>query len=228
MRGWVDAWMSDETMAMLLGKKVGMTQVYDESGKLLPVTVIQAGPCSVMQVKTTKTDGYNAIQLGLDDIKQSRRKNPQIGHAKKANTVPKRFTREMRLPNEAELAYKVGESITVSAFAEDKYVDVVGTSKGKGFAGVMKRYGFKGFPASHGTERKHRAPGSQAGYATDRGHGGSIKKGKKMAGHMGNRRVTTKGHRLAAIDEKNNLLVVKGSVPGPAGGYVIVRSAKKG
>ena len=221
-------WMSDETMAMLLGKKVGMTQVYDESGKMLPVTVIQAGPCSVMQVKTAKTDGYSAVQLGFEDIKQSKRKNPQVGHAKKAKTAPKRFVREMRLADDAEVAYKVGESITVSAFAEDKYVDVVGTSKGKGFAGVMKRYGFRGFPASHGTERKHRAPGSISSFASDAGGSGGPKKGKKMAGHMGNSRVTTKSHRLAAIDEKNNLLVVKGSVPGPAGGYVIVRSAKKG
>jgi large subunit ribosomal protein L3 len=129
--------MSDETMAMLLGKKVGMTQVYDESGKLLGVTVIQAGPCSVMQVKTAKTDGYSAVQLGFEDIKQSRRKNSQVGHAKKAKTAPKKFVREMRLADEAEVDYKVGESITVSAFAEDKYVDVVGTSKGKGFAGVQ-------------------------------------------------------------------------------------------
>jgi large subunit ribosomal protein L3 len=214
-------------MAMLLGKKVGMTQIYDESGKLLPVTVIQAGPCTVMQVKTAQTDGYGAVQLGLDDIKQSRRKKPQVGHAKKADTTPKRFIREMRLPENVEPPYKVGDSVTVSAFAKDKYVDVVGTSKGKGFAGPMKRHGFKGMPDSHGTERKHRSPGSQAGYGTDRGHGGSIKKGKKMGGHMGHHRVTTKGHRLAAIDEKNNLLVVKGSVPGPSGGYVIVRSAKK-
>ncbi len=217
----------DEKMAMLLGKKVGMTQVYDESGKLLPVTVIQAGPCKVMQVKTAETDGYSAIQLGLDDIKQSRRKSPQVGHAKKAKAVPKRFVREMRLADDAEVAYKVGESITVSAFADDKYVDVVGTSKGKGFAGVMKRYGFKGFPASHGTERKHRAPGSISSFASGAGGSGGPKKGKKMAGHMGNSRVTAKGHKLAAIDEENNLLVVKGSVPGPAGGYVIVRSAKK-
>jgi large subunit ribosomal protein L3 len=214
-------------MAMLLGKKVGMTQVYDEKGKILPVTVIQAGPCIVMQVKTAQTDGYIAIQLGLDDVKQSRRKNPQVGHAKKANTAPKRFIREMRLPDKAEPAYKVGDSITVSTFAEDKYVDVIGTSKGKGFAGAMKRYHFKGLPASHGTERKHRSAGSQAGYGTDRGHGGNIKKGKKMPGHMGHCRATAKNHILAAIDEKNNLLVIKGTVPGPAGGYVIVRSTKR-
>jgi len=214
-------------MAMLLGKKVGMTQVYDESGKLLPVTVIQTGPCVVMQVKTTETDGYNAVQLGFDDVKPSRRKNPQIGHAQKADTAPKRFVREMRLPEEAEPSYKIGDSITVSVFAENKSVDVVGTSKGKGFAGVMKRHGFAGFPASHGTERKHRAPGSISSFASDAGHGGKPKRGKKMAGHMGNRRVTTKNHRLVAIDEEKNLLVVKGAVPGPAGGYCLVRSAKK-
>jgi large subunit ribosomal protein L3 len=214
-------------MAMLLGKKVGMTQVYDESGKLLPVTVIQAGPCVVMQVKTTETDGYNAVQLGFDDVKPSRRKNPQVGHAQKANTAPKKFIREMRLPEEAEPSYKFGDSITVSVFAENKSVDVVGTSKGKGFAGVMKRHGFAGFPASHGTERKHRAPGSISSFASDAGHGGKPKRGKKMAGHMGNRRVTTKNHRVVAIDEEKNLIVVKGAVPGPAGGYCLVRSAKK-
>lgn len=214
-------------MAMLLGKKVGMTQVYDESGRLLPVTVIQAGPCAVMQVKTIQTDGYNAVQLGYDDVKPSRRKNPEVGHTKKANTVPKRFVREMRLPNDTEPEYKPGDSITVSVFVEENLVDVAGTSKGKGFAGVMKRHGFSGFPASHGTERKHRAPGSISSFASNAGHGGGPKKGKKMAGHMGNCCVTTKGHRLVAIDEEKNLLVVKGSVPGPAGGYVIVCSAKK-
>lgn len=214
-------------MAMLLGKKIGMTQVYDESGKLLPVTVIQAGPCTVMQVKMTKTDGYNAVQLGFDGIKPSRRKNSQIGHSKKAKTEPKKFVREMRLPNEVKPEYKIGDSITVRVFAENEYVDVLGTSKGKGFTGVMKRYGFGGFPASHGTERKHRAAGSIASFGTDSGHGGNIKKGKRMAGHMGNCKVTAKNHRLVAIDEKKNLLVVKGSVPGPAGGYCVVRSAQK-
>jgi large subunit ribosomal protein L3 len=214
-------------MAILLGKKVGMTQVYNELGKLLPVSVIQAGPCVVMQVKSAETDGYNAIQLGFDEVKPVRRKKPQIGHAKKANTEPKKFVKEMRLPDDVEQQYKAGDSVKVSVFSGDKSVDVVGTSKGKGFAGVMKRYGFGGFPASHGTERKHRAPGSQAGYGTDRGHGGNIKKGKKMAGHMGDCRVTTKNHDLVAIDEEKNLLIVKGSIPGPAGGYCIIRSAKK-
>ena len=212
---------------MLLGKKVGMTQVYDESGRMLAVTVIQAGSCAVMQVKNTETDGYNAVQFGFDDVKPSRRKNPQVGHAKKANTTPKRFVREMRLPDDAEPEYKAGDCLTVSVFAEEKSVDVTGTSKGKGFAGVMKRHGFSGFPASHGTERKHRAPGSISSFASNAGHGGGPKKGKKMAGRMGSCRVTTKTHSVVAIDEEKNLLVVKGSVPGPAGGYVIVRSAKK-
>ncbi len=204
-----------------------MTQVYDDSGRLLPVTVIEAGPCAVMQVKMMETDGYNAVQLGFDDVKPSRRKKPQIGHAQKSKTAPKSLVREMRLPDDAEPDYKVGDSLTVSVFAENKYIDVVGISKGKGFAGVMKRHGFHGFPASHGTERKHRAPGSISSFASDAGGGGSLKKGKKMAGHMGNRRVTTKNHSLVSIDEERNLLVVKGPVPGPAGGYVIVRTAKK-
>ena len=214
-------------MIMLLGKKVGMTQVYDEMGRLLPATVIHAGPCTVMQVKTIQTDGYNAVQLGYDGVKPSRMKKPQVGHAQKAGTTPKRLVREMRLPDEVEPDYKVGDSVTVSVFAEDKFVDVVGTSKGKGFAGVMKRHGFGGFPASHGTERKHRAAGSISSFASDAGHGGNLKKGKKMAGHMGNCRVTTKGHILIAIDEEKNLLVVKGSIPGPSGGYVTIKTAKK-
>jgi len=214
-------------MAMLLGKKVGMTQVYDEAGNLVPVTVIQAGPCVILQVKTAQTDGYNAVQLGFDDVKPSRRKKPEIGHAKKAGTTPTRFVREMRLPDGAEQPCETGSSVTVAVFSQDKSVDVVATSKGKGFAGVMKRHGFGGMPGSHGTERKHRSPGSIAGFGTDRGHSGKLKKGKKMAGHMGNRRATAKNHKLVAIDQEKNLLVVKGSVPGPAGGYCLVRSAKK-
>ena len=214
-------------MAMLLGKKVGMTQVYDESSNLLPVTIIQAGPCTVMQVKTTQTDGYNAVQMGFDDVKPSRRKNSQTGHSKKAKTEPKKFIREMRLPNDVKQEYKIGDSLTIEVFAENEYIDVVGTSKGKGFAGVMKRHGFGGFPSSHGTERKHRTSGSIASFGTDRGHGGNIKKGKKMAGHMGSRRITAKNHQIVAVDEQKNLLAVKGSIPGPAGGYCIVRSAKK-
>ncbi|MHC4629057.1 MAG: 50S ribosomal protein L3 [Planctomycetota bacterium] len=214
-------------MAMLLGKKVGMTQVYNEAGDLVPVTVIQAGPCVVTQAKTIETDGYNALQLGFDEVKPVRRKKPAIGHAEKANTTPKRLVREMRLADDAEQQYEAGDSLTVSVFAEDKFVDVVGTSKGKGFAGVMKRHGFGGFPASHGTERKHRAPGSIASHASDAGHGPGPKRGKRMPGHLGNVQVTAKNHELVSVDEEKNLLIVKGSVPGAAGGYCIIRTAQK-
>jgi len=214
-------------MGMLLGKKIGMTQVYDESDQLLPVTVIAAGPCPVLQVKTVETDGYNAVQMGYDDIKESRRKKPQVGHSEKANTVPKRFVKEIRLSDETESDYKIGDSITVAVFVDDTNVDVIGTSKGKGFAGVMKRHGFGGFPASHGTKRRHRAPGAISSFASDAGHGGNLKKGKKMPGHMGHVRVTAKNHSLVSVDEENDLIVVKGNVPGPAGGYVIVRSSQK-
>ena len=213
-------------MAMLLGKKVGMTRVYDEAGRLVPVTVIQAGPCMVTQVKTSETDGYSAVQLGFDDVKPSRRRQSEVGHARKANTSPKRFIKEWRLADKAESPYKTGDAITVSAFAGTKLVDVIGTSKGKGFAGVMKRHGFKGFPATHGTERKHRAPGSIASRAVNAGLGGGVKRGKRMAGHMGHEQVTSKNHVLVAIDEEKNLLIVKGTVAGPAGGYCVVKTAK--
>jgi len=209
---------------MLLGKKIGMTRVYD-NGKILPVTVIQAGPCTITQVKTEETDGYNAVQMGYDDVKENRRKKPALGHAKKANAICKKFTRELRLESEPE--HKAGDEVTVEAFAEVKYVDVIGTSKGKGFAGTMKRHGFGGFPASHGCERKHRAPGSISSYASDAGHGGNLKKGKRMAGQMGNVKVTTRNHGLVSIDAENGVLVVKGAVPGPSGGYVVVRESKK-
>jgi large subunit ribosomal protein L3 len=215
-------------MAMLLGKKVGITQVYDQEGRLLPVTVIQAGPCAVMQVKTIETDGYNAVQMGFDDVKPTRAKEPQIGQAAKANVVPKRFVREMRLGKDAQCEYKSGDTVTVSVFSDVKKVDITGTSKGKGFAGVMKRYHFGGFPGSHGTERKHRHPGSIASHGSDRGHGGNLKKGKRMGGHLGHDKVTTKNHNVVSIDEGRNLIVIKGSVPGPAGGYVVVRTSQKG
>jgi large subunit ribosomal protein L3 len=212
-------------MAMLLGKKIGMTQIYDESGKMIPVTVIQAGPCKVMQVKSPETDGYGSLQLGFDDVKESRVKKPAQGHANKAETSPKRFVREWRLGSTEESEYGLGDEIGVSAFSEIKFVDISGTSKGKGYTGVMKRHGFGGFPASHGTERKHRAPGSISSHASDAGHGGNVKKGKRMAGRMGGARVTSKHHRLVSIDEQQNLLVVKGAVPGPSGGYVEIRSS---
>jgi large subunit ribosomal protein L3 len=214
-------------MAMLLGKKIGMTQYYAEGGKMIPVTVIQTGPCVVMQIKDGGADGYKAVQMGFEDVKQNRIKKPAMGHAKVAKTTPKRFVREMRLGDSDQIDVEAGQVLTVSAFSDIKFVDVIGTSKGKGNAGVMKRHGFGGFPASHGCERKHRAPGSQASYGTDAGHGGNIKKGKRMAGRMGGERVTSKSHDVVSIDEERNLLVVKGSIPGASGGYVIVRKSNK-
>jgi len=214
-------------MAMLLGKKVGMTQVYDDGGNLLTVTVIEAGPCTVTQLRTKETDGYSAVQMGYGEVKKSRQKQAAIGHAKKAKTSPRKFVREMRLSDDAEAECNIGDIFTVSVFAENKFVDVTGTSKGKGFAGAMKRHGFGGFPASHGCKRRHRAPGAISSFASDAGHGGNLKRGKKMAGHMGNCTITTKNHGLISIDEERNLLVVKGSVPGPAGGYVVINSSKK-
>jgi large subunit ribosomal protein L3 len=178
-----------------------------------------------MQVKTVETDGYNAVQLGFDDVKASRIIKSAEGHAKKANATSKKFVRESKL-GQTESPYKPGDVVTVEAFKEVKFVDVTGTSKGKGFAGVMKRHGFGGFPASHGTERKHRAPGSIAGHTANRGWGGKPAKGKRMSGHMGNVKITSKNHTLVSVDVENNLLVVKGSVAGPCGGYVIVKQSK--
>lgn len=213
-------------MVMLLGKKIGMTQVYDEAGKIVPVTVIQAGPCKVTQVKTAETDGYSAIQLGFGEVKESRRKKPAVGHAKKADVVVQKFVREMRLVNGAESELSLGDEVKVSAFADVTYVDVAGVSKGKGFAGCMKRHGFGGFPASHGCKRRHRAPGSISSHGSDLGHGGNVKKGKRMAGHMGHVRITTKNHQLVSIDEERNLLIVKGGIAGPSGTFVEIRTAK--
>ncbi len=209
----------------LLAKKVGMTRVINAEGDVTPVTVMQAGPCTVLQVKNTETDGYNAVQLGFEDVKPHRSTKPLIGHAGKAGTGPKRSSREIRLADEPAVA--LGDVVTVGAFeeAEVKFVDVVGTTKGKGFAGGMKRWGFGGQLASHGVERKHRSPGSIGGHA-NLGTGRNIKKGKKMAGHMGSARKTERCLELVAVDKENNLLLVKGSVPGPNGGLLFVRQAK--
>ena len=216
-------------MAMLLGKKVGMTQVYDQSGKLLPVTVIQAGPCPVLQVKTKETDGYNAVQMGFDDVKEVTHQQACRRSCEKGRGDCKKIYQGDEAGRKVNSRnYKQGDAITVSVFSENSFVDVVGVSKGKGFQGVMKRYKFAGMPNSHGTERKHRSPGSIAGYGTDRGHGGDIKKGKRMAGHMGHCRITSKNHRVVSVDAGENLLVLKGSVPGPEGGFVVVKSARKG
>jgi large subunit ribosomal protein L3 len=212
--------------AALLGKKIGMTRVYTAAGVSVPVTVIQAGPCPVLQVKAADgPDGYNAVQIGFDDVKAHRTTLPIIGHAGKAGTGPKRFIREVRLDEKP--AANLGDVWTVEVFesAGTQHVDVIGTTKGKGFAGVMKRHHFGGQPGSHGTERKHRSPGG-IGANAPRGLGRAVKKGKKMAGHLGHARRTSRNQELVRIDKDNNLLLVKGSVPGPNGGYLLVRQAK--
>jgi large subunit ribosomal protein L3 len=211
---------------MLLGKKIGMTQVYDQAGKMTTVTVLLAGPCTVLQAKTPEKDGYSSLQLGFDDKKTRLVMKPEEGHAKKANTTAKRFIREWRLTQGQEAKYNTGDTMDVDLFTDVKYVDVAGISKGKGYQGVMKRHNFGGFPASHGTERKHRAGGSIASHATNRGHSGKPKRGKRMSGHMGAERVTSRNHKLVSIDPENHLIVVKGAVPGPNGGYVEIRTAK--
>jgi large subunit ribosomal protein L3 len=210
----------------ILGRKVGMTQIFDPSGERVAVTLVEAGPCVVMQIKSSDSkDQYDAVQLGFDDAKPHRATMAEIGRARKAQTAPKRFVREIRLSEATDKA--VGDLVTVDIFkdAEVKYVDVVGISKGKGFQGGMKRWGFGGQPASHGVERKHRSPGSINGHATYLG-GGRIKKGKRMAGQTGNKRITARCQALVDVDSENNILVIEGSVPGPNGGFVIVRKSK--
>jgi large subunit ribosomal protein L3 len=211
----------------ILGKKVGMTQVFEPGGQRIPVTLVEAGPCVVMQVKTADgPDGYHAVQLGFDDVKPHRSTLAEIGHAHRAQTAPKRFVREIRLSEAADK--NIGDTVTVGLFAEAdvKFVDVVGVTKGRGFQGVMKRWGFGGMPASHGTERKHRSPGSIGASAQNRGTSGAIKKGKRMAGHMGHARRTAPCQPLVGVDAERNLLLIRGSIPGPNGGYVIVRKSK--
>lgn len=209
----------------LIGKKIGMTQVFDASGAVLPVTVVQAGPCVVLQLKDAARDGYQAVQLGYEDLKPQRATRPQIGHAAKAKTSAKRVLREVRLDG-LTVDAQMGQTWTVSVFKDVPYVDVSGTTKGKGFQGVMKRHNFGGQPASHGTERKHRSPGGIGSHGCDRGRGGNIKKGNRMAGHMGFDHSTSRNHPLVAVDEENNLLLIKGPLPGPNGGYLFVRKSK--
>jgi large subunit ribosomal protein L3 len=203
-----------------------MTRVYDEKGTIIPVTVVQAGPCIVTQVKSEDgKDGYNAIQLGFEEIKERRSTKPLVGHCKKTGqTTPKRIFREVRLVEKPTLA--AGATVDVGIFDTIKFVDVSGTSKGKGFQGVMKRWNFGGQPGSHGTERKHRSPGGIGGGQGTRGHGRAIKKGKKMAGHLGDESVTQRNLMLVSVDKEKHLLLIKGTVPGANGGVVFVRQAK--
>jgi len=210
-------------MPAILGKKAGMTNIFDDQGHYIPVTVIEAGPCQVLQVKTAETDGYNAVQLGYAEKPSRRATKAEAAHAKKAGATPKRFVREYRTDDLS--AYEPGGTVTVAAFEGVKLVDVVGVTKGRGFAGLMKRHQFAGQPGSHGTERKHRSSGGIGEGAGIPGRG--VRKGKRMAGHMGHERQTVERLALVKVDAEANLLVVKGSVPGPTGGYLIVRNARK-
>ena len=198
-----------------LGTKIGMTQIFREDGRVVPVTVIQAGPCVVTQVKTKETDGYEAVQLGFGDVK--RRNKPESGHLK--NSRLSQYLREVATDDTSE--FEVGQAIGVDIFESGEKVDVIGTSKGRGFAGVMKRWNFGGGPRTHGQSDRARAPGSIGGGTTP----GKVYKGLKMGGHMGNRRITVKGLEIIEIDTERNLLLVKGGIPGATNSLVLIRRA---
>lgn len=198
-----------------LGKKIGMTQIFREDGRVVPVTVIQAGPCVVTQVKTKETDGYEAVQLGFDDVK--RRNKPQAGHLK--NSRLSRYLREVSTDDTSE--FEVGQTIGLDIFEAGEKVDIIGKSKGRGFAGVMKRWNFGGGPRTHGQSDRARAPGSIGGGTTP----GKVYKGMKMAGHMGNRRITVKGLEIVEIDAERNLLMIKGGIPGATNSLIQIRRA---
>lgn len=205
-------------VSTILGRKLGMTQVWDEEDNVVPVTVIQAGPCVVSQVKSEATDGYDAVQIGFGDIKASRVNKPMKGHFAKAGVEPMRYLREVRVDNAAE--HKVGDVVSVADFEGVKNVDVTGTSKGKGFQGTIKRWNFACGPITHGS-RNQRRPGSigQCAYPA------RVRKGLHMAGHMGHERVTVKNLKLVRIDPEQNLMLVKGAVPGPKNALVQIRMA---
>jgi len=204
----------------LIGRKVGMTQIFDDDGIALPVTVIEAGPCYVTQVKTAETDGYSAVQLGFDETKPKRLTRGQLGHLKRNDLPPLKVIREFRTstPDVSE-----GDTLKVDVFEMGERVDIIGTSKGRGFAGVVKRYHFAGGPKTHGQSDRQRAPGSLGSGTTP----GRVWKGKRSPGRMGNERVTSSNVRVVLVDPERNLLAVDGSVPGPKGGMVVIKSVRK-
>lgn len=206
----------------LLGRKVGMTQIFEANGTAVPVTVLECGPCTVLQVRTAERDGYHALQLGFDDKKRKSATQAERGHAKKVDAEPKRYVREIRQEAAAE-GVAEGQILTVEVFNEIKNVDVIGTSKGRGFTGVLKRHGFKGLRASHGVKRMHRHPGS-SGPSADPSH---TRKGIKKPGQFGNAQITVKNLKVVRVDPTNNLLLIKGAVPGPNGGYITIRQTNK-
>ena len=210
----------DRQVKGILGAKLGMTQVWDNN-KVVPVTVVQAGPCVVTQVRTAETDGYAAVQLAYGAIDPRKVNKPEGGHYAKAGVSPRRHIVELRTTDATE--YELGQEVTVEAFAVGTPIDVTGKTKGKGYAGVMKRHGFHGLKASHGVERKHRSPGSIGACATP----GRVFKGVRMAGRMGSQRFTVQNLTVQAVDTENNLILVKGAVPGPKGALILVRTAAK-
>ena len=205
----------------ILGTKLGMTQIFTDDSRAVPVTVIQAGPCVVTQVKTKERDGYEAIQLAYAELGRGRATKPLAGHFKAADAKPSRYLVELR--TDGSSSFELGQQITVDIFQPGDQADVVGVSKGKGFAGTMKRHGFSGLGASHGTERKHRSPGAIGACATP----SRVFKGTRMAGQMGNERVTVLNLEVIETDPERNVLLLKGAVPGPTGGLVMVRSSVK-
>ncbi|MER7248420.1 50S ribosomal protein L3 [Kribbella sp. NPDC000426] len=206
----------------LLGTKLGMTQTWDENNRVVPVTVIQAGPCVVTGVRTADRDGYDGVQIAFGDIDPRKVTKPLRGHFDKAGVTPRRHLLELRTADASE--YTLGQEIKAEAFEAGERVDVSATSKGKGFAGVMKRHGFGGLRATHGVHKKHRSPGSIGGCATP----GRVFKGLRMAGRMGGEQVTTQNISVHAIDTDRGLILLKGAVPGPKGGLVLIRNAAKG
>ena len=213
---------NDRPVKAVLGTKLGMTQVWDESGRVVPVTVVRLGANVVTQIRSIENDGYTAVQLATGQIDPRKVTKPLKGHFEKAGVTPRRHLVEVRTSDAAE--YALGQEINAEAFEAGAKVDVVGTTKGKGFAGVMKRHGFAGVSASHGAHRNHRKPGSIGGASTP----GRVFRGQRMAGRMGNERQTTQNLTVFAVDAEKGLLLVKGAVPGPKGGVVLVRSAVKG
>jgi large subunit ribosomal protein L3 len=205
----------------ILGRKLGMTQVFDESNRIIPVTVIEAGPCRVVQLKSLERDGYRAVQLAFGDAKASRLTKAELGHLKLAGVDAKKYLAELRVDDLS--GFEIGQLLQADMFAAGERVDITGISKGHGFAGVMKRHNFKGQGASHGTHKKHRAPGAIGACATP----ARVFKGMRMAGQMGNTRITTLNLEVVEGDAERNLLLIKGAVPGPAGGIVFVRNAVK-
>jgi large subunit ribosomal protein L3 len=204
----------------LIGKKVGMTQIFDEAGSVIPVTLIEAGPCYVTQVRRPDLDGYSAVQLGFGEVKPKRISGGRLGHLKRNNLPPLRFLREFKTKTSD---VKEGDTLTVEVFAIGEAVDVVGTSKGKGFAGAVKRYHFRGGPKTHGQSDRNRAPGSHGSGTTP----GRVFKGARSAGHMGSERVTVQNLKVVLVDQERNLIGVRGAVPGSKGGLLVIKETRK-